>query len=107
MEKDCQNPDKNAKVYVSGQNIKAATGKVSSLKRVEKYVNGMRKDRKVFFDYAKKRQKTFSKVGPFIDPSSGELNLDPDYAADRLSKQYSSVFNPPRPDWSISDMDDF
>ena len=35
----------------------------------------------VFFSYAKARQKVKSKVGPFIDPNTAELNLDPDYPA--------------------------
>ena len=48
-----------------------------------------------------------AKVGPFLDPETGELNLDPDYTADCLSKQYSSVFSQPRPEWNIPDMKEF
>ena len=72
-----------------------------------KVLKGMRENTKVFFDYAKKRQKTHAKVGPFIDPESGELNLDPDYTAQCLGNQYSSVFTQPRPEWSIPSMKEF
>ena len=67
----------------------------------------MKANPKFFFSYAKKRQKTRVKVGPFLDTNTGELNLDPDHTAQCLSDQYSSVFNQPRPEWSIPDMEDF
>ena len=72
-----------------------------------KVIDGMKEDTKVFYDYAKARQKTRAKVGPFIDPEKGELNLDPEYSAQRLSDQYSSVFTQPRPEWNIDDMEGF
>ena len=72
-----------------------------------KVVTGMKDNMKVFFDYAKARQNTRARVGPFLDPESGELNLDPDYTAECLSEQYSSVFTQPRNDWSIPDMKEF
>ena len=72
-----------------------------------KVVNGMKENVKIFFDYAKSRMKTKSKVGPFLDPESGELNLNPDYTAQCLSDQYSSVFTQPRPEWSIPDKEEF
>ena len=64
-----------------------------------KVLTGMKENVKVFFDYAKKSQKTRAKVGPFLDPDTGELNLDTDYTAQCLSDQYSSVFTQPRPEW--------
>ena len=67
----------------------------------------MKENVKIFFDYAKSRMKTKSKVGPFLDPESGELNLNPDYTAQCLSDQYSSVFTQPRPEWSIPDKEEF
>ena len=70
-------------------------------------VNDIKQDSSRFFSYAKARQKTKTKVGPFTDPETGELMLDPDYTAQRLSDQYSSVFNKPRPEWSIADIEDF
>ena len=73
----------------------------------DKVVAGMKEDVNVFFSYAKARQKTRTKVGPFIDPDTSELNLDPDYTAQCLSEQYSSVFTPPRPEWDIPDMERF
>ena len=73
----------------------------------EKVVAGMKENVNVFFSYAKARQKVRSKVGPFIDPTTGELNLDPDYTAQCLSEQYSSVFTSPRHEWDIPDMSAF
>ena len=67
----------------------------------------MKENLNVFFSYAKARQKVRAKVGPFIDPATGELNLDPDYTAQCLSEQYSSVFNSPRQEWNIPDMSAF
>ena len=63
-----------------------------------KVIAGMKVDTKVFFDYAKSRQKTKAKVGPFLDPDSGELLLDPEHTAQKLSEQYSSVFTKPHPE---------
>ena len=56
---------------------------------------------------AKSRQKTQAKIGPFLDPDTAQLNLDPDHTAKCLSEQYSSVFTPPRPEWSIPDLEEF
>ena len=67
----------------------------------------MKENPKVFFSYAKARQKTAAKVGPFLDPETGELNLDPEYSAQRLSEQYSAVFTKPRPEWQIPSMEAF
>ena len=72
-----------------------------------KVITGMKENVNVFFDYAKARQNTRAKVGPFLDPESGHLNLDPDYTAQCLSDQYSSVFTQPRADWSINSMEEF
>ena len=72
-----------------------------------KFIAAMRENLNVFLSYAKARQKTKAKVGPFLDPQTGDINLDPDYTGQCLSDQYSSVFTPSRPEWSISDMDEF
>ena len=40
-----------------------------------KVISGMRENVNVFFFYAKARQKTQAKVGPFLDPQTSELNL--------------------------------
>ena len=72
-----------------------------------KVLAGMKENVNVFFSYAKLRQKTHAKVGPFLDPDTSELNLDPDYTAQCLSDQYSSVFTPPRPEWEIPDIEEF
>ena len=70
-------------------------------------VSNIRQDSSKFFAYAKARQKSKCKIGPFIDPESGDLVLDPDYTVQCLSDQYASVFNKPRPEWSIPDMSEF
>ena len=72
-----------------------------------KVISEMKDNPKVFFSYAKARQKTHVKVGPFLDPDTGELNLDPDHTAECLSDQYSTVFTQPRPEWSIPCMKEF
>ena len=60
-----------------------------------------------FFAYAKARQKSKNKVGPFVNPDTGVLEADPDYSAKILSDQYSSVFNQPRPEWDIENISEF
>ena len=60
-----------------------------------------------FFSFAKSRQKTKSKVGPFIDCTTGLPNPSPEFAAAELSKQYSSVFVSPRDEWKVEDPVDF
>ena len=67
----------------------------------------MKRNHKVFFNFAKNRQKTISQVGPFLDPISGEINSDPNFSAECLSKQYSSVFTQPHPNWSIPNKQEF
>ena len=64
-------------------------------KQEAKVISDMKENPKAFFTFAKSRQKTHAKVGPFLDPSTGKLNLDPDHTAECLSKQYSSVFTQP------------
>ena len=44
---------------------------------------------KAFFSFAKSRQKTKARIGPFIDPSNGQPNPNPEFAATELSRQYS------------------
>ena len=44
-------------------------------------------------------------LGPFIDPVTGVP--DPDYAAQVLSDQYSSVFTNPRSEYMVDDLQDF
>ena len=69
--------------------IYASTG----WKEENKVFSKMKTNPKAFFAYAKVRQQTKARVGPFIDPSSGLLNPDPDFAAEHLSEQYSSAFS--------------
>ena len=64
-------------------------------------VSKMRTNPKAFFAFAKARQQTRSKVGPFLDRSSGLPNPDPDFTAEQLSEQYASVFVEQRPEWTV------
>ena len=48
---------------------------------------------KYFFTYARKKQKTKEKVGPFIDKSTSEIISDEKQIADRLQTQFCSVFS--------------
>ena len=58
---------------------------------------------KSFFSFAKSRQKTKSRIGPFLDPASGILNPDVAFTAETLRQQYNSAFSVPRPDWTVTD----
>ena len=42
-----------------------------------------------------------------MDPVSGKLNPDPEFSAECLSKQYSSVFTQLRPEWTIENRQEF
>ena len=64
-------------------------------------VSKMKTNTKAFFTYAKARQQTRARVGPFIDPSSGLPNPDTDFTVEQLSQQYSSVFVQPRAEWAV------
>ena len=39
---------------------------------------------KMFFSVARSWQKTRAKVGPFVNPETGKLNTNPDFAAESL-----------------------
>ena len=70
-------------------------------------VLNMKENPKAFYSFAKSRQKTKSKVGPFIDSTTGLPNPKPEFAVAELSKQYSSVFVPPRDEWKVEDPANF
>ena len=72
-----------------------------------KVVTAMKSNVKAFYAYGRARQKTKAKVGPFLDPNTGIPNPDPDYAAQVLSDQYSSVFTIPRPEYLVNNLVDF
>ena len=57
---------------------------------------------KYFFTFAKSRQNTRAKVGPFLD-DEGKPNPSADFAAESLRKQYDSVFAQPRDSWKVTD----
>ena len=70
-------------------------------------VSRMKTSPKAFFAYARARQQTRAKIGPFIDTTSGLPNPDPDFTAEQLSKPYSSVFVQPRTEWSVPSPSEF
>ena len=78
-----------------------------SMYEEEKAVLNMKKNPKAFFSFAKSRQKTKARIGPFLDPSTGQPNPDPDFATSVLSDQYKSVFVKPRPDWVVENPSEF
>ena len=57
----------------------------------DKAILNMKSNPKYFFSFSKSRQKVKAKIGPFIDPSSGRPNPDPDFAAAELAKQFVCV----------------
>ena len=57
---------------------------------------------KYFFTFAKSRQNTRAKVGPFLDEDR-KPNSSADFAAESLRKQYDSVFAKPRDSWKVTD----
>ena len=102
-----------------GQMMKSLQDKADleeELKQDYDAVNSMAEDKaalrikdnpKAFFSFAKSRQKTRSKVGPFLDQATGRPNPSADFAAEQLSRQYSSVFVQPRPAWAVPDVRGF
>ena len=70
----------------------------------DKAVFNIKSNPKLFFSFAKSRQKTRARDGPFIDPTTIKLNPSSLFAAEELRKQYNSVFNPPRPEWQVRDI---
>ena len=61
----------------------------------------MKSNPKSFFSFAKSRQRTKVKIGPFLD-KDGQPNPSADFSAESLRKQYDSVFAHPRQEWAVS-----
>ena len=68
-----------------------------------KAISNIKSNPKAFFSFARSRQKTCARIGPFIDPATGKPNPSPEFAATALSQQYSSVFVQPRDQWKVKD----
>ena len=62
---------------------------------------------KYFYSYARKKQKTKERIGPFIDKSTSEIISDEKQIADRLQAQYCSVFTTSDPLYAIPDIKSF
>ena len=76
-------------------------------KEEEQAILNIKKNPKAFFSFARSRQKTRARIGPFLDPTTGQPNPDPDFAATVLSDQYKSVFVQPRPAWKVDNASEF
>lgn len=72
-----------------------------------KALQNMKYNPKSFFIFAKTRQKTRPRIGPFLDLSTCQPNPNPNFAASLLSDQYKSVFVQPRQDWLVDNVKDF
>ena len=66
-------------------------------------IENIKSNPKSFFSFAKSRQKTHAKVGPFIDPITKKVNSDPAFTVEALKRQYESVFSDPKPDMVVQD----
>ena len=60
---------------------------------------------KAFFSFARGRQNTRSRVGPFMDPATDSPNSSPDYCCQALQQQYTSVFAVPRSQWKVDNLE--
>jgi hypothetical protein len=67
----------------------------------------LKENPKSFFSFARSRQKTRARIGPFLDPVTGIPNPDPDFASSVLSEQYKSVFVKARPEWTVDNPGNF
>ena len=74
----------------------------SNHRNEDEAVMRIKENPKAFFSFARSRQRTKAKVGPFLD-SNGEPNPSADFAAEALRQQYDSVFAAPRQAWSVTD----
>ena len=72
-----------------------------SNKEEDEAVLRIKQNPKAFFSFARSRQKTKARVGPFLD-ESGKPNPSPDFSAEALRQQYNSVFAIPRPAWNVT-----
>ena len=70
-------------------------------------VLNIKKNPKAFFSFARSRQKTRSRIGPFLDSATGPTTPDPDFAAGVLSDRYKSVFVQPRSEWKVDNPSEF
>ena len=76
-----------------------------SNKEEDEAVLRIKQNSKAFFSFARSRQKTKARVGPFLD-DSGKPNPSPDFSAEALRQQYNSVFATPRPAWTVTNFPD-
>ena len=79
----------------------------TNCKEEDQAILNIKQNPKAFFSFARSRQKTRARIGPFLDPVSGQPNPDPDFAASVLSDQYKSVFVEPRSEWKVDNASEF
>ena len=66
----------------------------------------LKENPKSFYSFARSRQNTKAKVGPFLDPETGVSDGSPEYCSKALQLQYESVFATPRPQWVVSNIEE-
>ena len=79
----------------------------SSKMEEDEAVLRIRQNPRAFFSFCRSRSKIQAKVGPFIDPTTGKSNPDPNFSAECLRNQYDSVFSVPRKEWSVHNPEEF
>ena len=75
-----------------------------NIQQEDQAIFNLKSNPKSFFSFARSRQKTKARIGPFLDPTSGKLNPDVAFTAETLRHQYNSVSSMPRSDWIVSDV---
>ena len=75
------------------ENIKELI-KLELLKKEIEAISKMKRNPRFFYAYAKKFQKTESRIGP-LQGEDGDLNTDPGKKANLLQQQYTRVFSDP------------
>ena len=73
----------------------------SSLMKENQVLQNMKENPKAFYSFARSRQKSRARIGPFLDPSTKTPNPHPDFTARVLSDQYTSEFVQPRLEWVV------
>ena len=70
-------------------------------------IENIKNNPKHFFKFARSKQKVQAKVGPFLDPKTGNVNPDLGFTVESLKAQYESVFSEPKTDRIVSNPEIF
>ena len=96
MEDELENIETELDEEYKKKKMKAENDAIKKIKKYPKY----------FFNYAKKSSKSPNQIGPFIE-KDGTIVSDPFEKAEKLRKQYESVYSKPDEKWIIPDVDIF